>query len=99
MITGEETHRLTHPISVDAIITESTYGDTVLPGRKKQVKELITAVKQSLDQRGRFAHPDFCPRTVARAYPAVLNTASGIRAVAIVPLSGWTRAPSNRCLK
>ncbi len=58
-LTTEEAYRPPTPIPVDAVISEATYGDTILPGRKEQIRELIEAVKTVIEGGGRVLIPTF----------------------------------------
>ena len=58
-LTTEEAYRPPTPISVDAVISEATYGDTILPGRKEQIRELIEAVGTVIEGGGRVLIPTF----------------------------------------
>ncbi len=58
-LTTEEAYRPPTPIPVDAVISEATYGDTILPGRKEQIRELIEAVKTVIEDGGRVLIPTF----------------------------------------
>ncbi len=58
-LTTEEAYRPPTPIFVDAVISEATYGDTILPGRKEQIRELIEAVKTVVEGGGRVLIPTF----------------------------------------
>ncbi|AZI44425.1 MBL fold metallo-hydrolase [Deinococcus psychrotolerans] len=52
-------HMPAEPISVSAVVSESTYGDTLLPSRKEQVKTFVTAIGQTLRGGGRVLIPSF----------------------------------------
>ncbi len=49
----------TKPIEVSAVISESTYGDTLLPARKEQVSTFVKAIGQTLRDGGRVLIPSF----------------------------------------
>lgn len=45
--------------AVDAVVSESTYGDTQLPARKEQVRNFVAATAQTLRQGGKVLIPSF----------------------------------------
>lgn len=78
---------------LDAMILESTYGDTVLPTRRKQVRALIRAVGQVVRQGGKVLIPSFA---LGRAQELAVIFAEAIRNQTLpnvpVYLDGMTRA-------
>ena len=58
-LTTEEAYRPPTPVAVDAVVSEATYGDTILPSRKEQIREFIEAVKTVLEGGGRVLVPTF----------------------------------------
>lgn len=46
-----------HP--VDLVITESTYGNVLLPSRKEEIRAFVLAVKDALNRGGRVLIPSF----------------------------------------
>lgn len=47
------------PVSVDAVVSEATYGDTPLPSRKQQVQQFVEAIRTVIDGGGRVLLPTF----------------------------------------
>lgn len=47
------------PVPVDAVVSESTYGDTPLPSRKQQVQQFIEAIRGVFEGGGRVLIPTF----------------------------------------
>lgn len=44
---------------VDAVVSESTYGDTLLPARKEQVRRFVAAAAETLTEGGKVLIPSF----------------------------------------
>lgn len=58
-MTVEAAHTPSSPTPVDAVITESTYGDVMLPSRKEQVRLLAETVGDVIQSGGRVLIPTF----------------------------------------
>lgn len=58
-LTVEAAHRPSSPTPVDAVVTESTYGDVMLPSRKEQVRLLAETVGDVIQSGGRVLIPTF----------------------------------------
>lgn len=58
-LTVEAAYRTPSPTPVDAVVTESTYGDVMLPSRKEQVRLLAEAVGEVIQAGGRVLVPTF----------------------------------------
>jgi len=78
---------------VDAVVSESTYGDTLLPARKEQVRSFITAIGQTLRGGGRVLIPSFALGR-AQEITQILQTAmaSGLLPQVPIHLDGLTRS-------
>jgi len=86
---------LPHPGTVqpvDAVVSESTYGDTLLPSRKEQVQTFIGAIGQTLRGGGRVLIPSFALGR-AQEITQLLQTgvASGLLPSVPIYLDGLTR--------
>ncbi|GGO39392.1 hypothetical protein GCM10008949_47440 [Deinococcus humi] len=77
---------------VDAVVSESTYGDTLLPSRKEQVRAFITAIGETLRGGGRVLIPSFALGR-AQEITQILQTAmaSGLLPAVPIHLDGLTR--------
>lgn len=77
---------------VDAVVSESTYGDTLLPARKEQVRAFVAATAEALLEGGKVLVPSFA---LGRAQDIVLilQTAIAGKQLPHVPiyLDGLTR--------
>lgn len=58
-LTVEAAHRPSSPTPVDAVVSESTYGNVMLPSRKEQVRLLAETVGDVIQQGGRVLIPTF----------------------------------------
>jgi Cft2 family RNA processing exonuclease len=58
-LTVEGAYKLSESNPVDAVITESTYGDVMLPSRKEQVRLLADAAGEVIQRGGRVLIPTF----------------------------------------
>ena len=58
-LTTEAAYAPPEPVPVDAVVSESTYGDTNLPGRKEQIRTFIDALRATLEGGGRVLIPTF----------------------------------------
>jgi Cft2 family RNA processing exonuclease len=58
---------------VAAVVSEATYGDTTLPNRKEQVRELIATLRTVLTEGGRVLIPTFA---LGRAQELILLLAN-----------------------
>jgi len=47
------------PLSVDAVVSESTYGDTNLPSRKEQIRSFVAGLRGTLEGGGKILIPTF----------------------------------------
>ncbi|GGI93417.1 MBL fold metallo-hydrolase [Deinococcus wulumuqiensis] len=64
-------------MAVDAVVSESTYGDTLLPASKEQVRTFVQAIGETLCTGGRVLIPSFAlgraqersPRSFRPAWP------------------------------
>lgn len=77
---------------VDAVVSESTYGDTLLPARKEQVRSFVAATAQTLVQGGKVLIPSFALGR-AQDIALILQSAIAGRQLPQVPvyLDGLTR--------
>ncbi|MFK7602170.1 MBL fold metallo-hydrolase [Deinococcus sp. SM5_A1] len=77
---------------VDAVVSESTYGDTLLPSRKEQVRAFVTAIGETLRGGGRVLIPSFALGR-AQEITQILQTsmASGLLPMVPIHLDGLTR--------
>lgn len=78
---------------VDAVVSESTYGDTLLPARKEQVRTFVTAIGETLRGGGRVLIPSFALGR-AQEITQILQTAMAGGLIPSVPvhLDGLTRS-------
>jgi uncharacterized protein len=85
------------PIPVDALILESTYGDTMLPSRKNQVKLFVDHVRTVLERGGKVLIPTFA---LGRAQELILilhnHITGGLLPRVPVYLDGLVRAMTER---
>lgn len=86
---------LPHPNTVpevDAVVSESTYGDTLLPSRKEQVRTFISAIGETLRGGGRVLIPSFALGR-AQEITQILQTAmaGGLLPQVPIHLDGLTR--------
>ncbi|MBX8465000.1 MBL fold metallo-hydrolase [Deinococcus sp. RIT780] len=79
--------------AVDAVVSESTYGDTLLPSRKEQVRTFVAAIGETLRAGGRVLIPSFALGR-AQEITQILHTAmaSGLLPAAPIHLDGLTRS-------
>ncbi|MFC3862547.1 MBL fold metallo-hydrolase [Deinococcus antarcticus] len=77
---------------VDAVVSESTYGDTLLPARKEQVRSFVAATAQTLNQGGKVLIPSFALGR-AQDIALILQSAVAGKQLPQVPiyLDGLTR--------
>ncbi|MFC6667973.1 MBL fold metallo-hydrolase [Deinococcus radiopugnans] len=77
---------------VDAVVSESTYGDTLLPSRKEQVRAFVTAIGETLRGGGRVLIPSFALGR-AQEITQILQTAmaGGLLPAVPIHLDGLTR--------
>ncbi|CAM3602497.1 Cft2 family RNA processing exonuclease [Deinococcus saxicola] len=77
---------------MDAVVSESTYGDTLLPSRKEQVRAFVTAIGETLRGGGRVLIPSFALGR-AQEITQILQTsmASGLLPAVPIHLDGLTR--------
>ncbi|GGR34596.1 MBL fold metallo-hydrolase [Deinococcus ruber] len=77
---------------VDAVVSESTYGNTLLPSRKEQVRTFITAIRDTLQGGGKVLIPSFALGR-AQEITQILQTAmmTGLLPSAPIYLDGLTR--------
>ncbi|WP_353543705.1 MBL fold metallo-hydrolase [Deinococcus xinjiangensis] len=77
---------------VDAVVSESTYGDTLLPARKEQVRTFVQAIGETLKAGGRVLIPSFALGR-AQEITQILQTAmaSGLLPSAPIHLDGLAR--------
>lgn len=78
--------------AVDAVVSESTYGDTLLPSRKEQVRTFVQAIGETLRSGGRVLIPSFALGR-AQEITQILQTgmASGLLPQVPIHLDGLTR--------
>ncbi|WP_295818083.1 MBL fold metallo-hydrolase [uncultured Deinococcus sp.] len=79
--------------AVDAVVSESTYGDTLLPSRKEQVRTFVSAIGETLRGGGRVLIPSFALGR-AQEITQILHTAmaSGLLPAVPIHLDGLTRS-------
>ena len=87
---------LPHPDTVgevDAVVSEATYGDTLLPSRKEQVSTFMKAIGETVRQGGKVLIPSFALGR-AQEITQILQTgmASGLMPPAPIYLDGLTRS-------
>lgn len=77
---------------VDAVVSESTYGDTLLPSRKEQVRTFVSAIGETLRGGGRVLIPSFALGR-AQEITQILQTAmaGGLLPGVPIHLDGLTR--------
>lgn len=77
---------------VDAVVSESTYGDTLLPARKEQVRTFVAAIAETLRGGGRVLIPSFALGR-AQEITQILQTAmaGGLLPQVPIHLDGLTR--------
>lgn len=77
---------------VDAVVSESTYGDTLLPARKEQVRSFVAATAETLQQGGKVLIPSFALGR-AQDIALILQSAVAGKKLPQVPiyLDGLTR--------
>jgi Cft2 family RNA processing exonuclease len=77
---------------VDAVVSESTYGDTLLPARKEQVRTFVAAIGETLRAGGKVLIPSFALGR-AQEITQILQTgmASGLLPSVPLYLDGLTR--------
>ena len=77
---------------VDAVVSESTYGDTLLPSRKEQVRTFVGAIGETLRGGGKVLIPSFALGR-AQEITQILQTAMASGQLPSVPLylDGLTR--------
>lgn len=78
--------------AVDAVVSESTYGDTLLPARKEQVRTFVQAIGETLRSGGRVLIPSFALGR-AQEITQILTTSmtTGLLPSAPIHLDGLTR--------
>ncbi len=80
-------------IQTDAVVSESTYGDTLLPSRKEQVRTFVTAIGETLRGGGRVLIPSFALGRAQEVSQILLTSmASGLMPSAPIYLDGLTRS-------
>ncbi|WP_261665509.1 MBL fold metallo-hydrolase [Deinococcus sp. Marseille-Q6407] len=77
---------------VDAVVSEATYGDTLLPSRKEQVRTFVEAIGETLRGGGKVLIPSFALGR-AQEINQILQTAmaGGLLPTAPIHLDGLTR--------
>jgi uncharacterized protein len=79
-------------IPTDAVVSESTYGDTLLPSRKEQVRTFVSAIGETLRGGGRVLIPSFALGRAQEVSQILLTSmASGLMPVSPIYLDGLTR--------
>lgn len=90
--TTDPVYRPKEPLPVAAVVTESTYGDILLPNYKKQLRSIVETVGEILGRGGRVLIPSFA---IGRAQEILLVLSNAMRGktIPIVPiyLDGLTR--------
>lgn len=78
---------------VTAVVSESTYGDTLLPSRKEQVRAFVTAIQETLRGGGKVLIPSFALGRAQEMVSILLSAMAGgqLREVPIY-LDGLVRA-------
>jgi Cft2 family RNA processing exonuclease len=80
-------------LQTDAVVSESTYGDTLLPSRKEQVRTFVTAIGETLRGGGRVLIPSFALGRAQEVSQILLTSmASGLMPSAPIYLDGLTRS-------
>ncbi|WP_235514426.1 MBL fold metallo-hydrolase, partial [Deinococcus sp. Leaf326] len=70
---------------VDAVVSESTYGDTLLPSRKEQVRTFVAAIGETLRGGGKVLIPSFALGR-AQEITQILQTSMASGLLPSVPL-------------
>ncbi|WP_084474439.1 MBL fold metallo-hydrolase [Deinococcus pimensis] len=80
-------------VRVDAVVTESTYGDTLLPARREQVRTFVAAIDETLRGGGKVLIPSFALGRAQEIVTILLTAMTGgqLRGVPIY-LDGLVRA-------
>jgi len=82
----------TLPEPVDAVISESTYGDTLLPSRKEQVRTFIAAIGETLKGGGKVLIPSFALGRAQEVTQILLGAMNGGQLPRVpIYLDGLTR--------
>ncbi|WP_407542155.1 MBL fold metallo-hydrolase RNA specificity domain-containing protein (plasmid) [Deinococcus radiomollis] len=80
-------------LQTDAVVSESTYGDTLLPSRKEQVRAFVTAIGETRRSGGRVLIPSFALGRAQEVSQILLTSiASGLMPSALIYLDGLTRS-------
>jgi Cft2 family RNA processing exonuclease len=91
-LTADKAYQPAEPVEVDAVVSEATYGDTNLPSRKEQIRQLIEALRGVFEEGGRVLIPTFA---LGRAQELVLlllnHQASGLLPRVPIYLDGLVR--------
>jgi predicted metal-dependent RNase len=91
-LTADKAYQPAEPLAVDAVVSEATYGDTNLPGRKEQIRELVTALRLVFERGGRVLIPTFALGRAQELILLILNhQASGVLPKVPIYLDGLVR--------
>jgi Cft2 family RNA processing exonuclease len=91
-LTADKAYQPAEPVEVDAVVSEATYGDTNLPGRKDQIRELIEALRGVFEGGGRVLIPTFALGRAQELILLLLNhQASGLLPRVPIYLDGLVR--------
>ncbi|MGI8747743.1 MAG: MBL fold metallo-hydrolase, partial [Deinococcus sp.] len=77
----------------DAVVSESTYGDTLLPSRKEGVRAFVAAIAETIRGGGKVLIPSFALGRAQEVTQILLTSmASGLMPSAPIYLDGLTRS-------
>jgi|GEM_PF-837302 len=81
------------PLAVDAVISESTYGDTNLPSRKEQIRAFVAGLRSTLEGGGKVLIPTFALGRAQEVIAVLLSHMAGGQLPAVpIYLDGLVRA-------
>ena len=65
------------PLPVDAVVSESTYGDTNLPSRKEQIRAFVAGLRGTLEAGGKVLIPTFALGRAQEVIAVLLSHMNG----------------------
>ena len=65
------------PLAVDAVVSESTYGDTNLPSRKEQIRAFVAGLRGTLESGGKVLIPTFALGRAQEVIAVLLSHMNG----------------------
>lgn len=91
-LTADKAYQPPELVEVDAVVSEATYGDTNLPGRKDQIRGLIEALREVFERGGRVLIPTFALGRTQELILLLLNhQANGLLPRVPIYLDGLVR--------